>query len=243
MRVRLGTPILQSAINAGVVQQQNAAVPRPRRRCDSVHPLQFHFGGVAHQQSTRLTCERQRGQHSSLPPFFEGIAQTVRADASHALGRRRESFCPHHFCPCGVAQSTCLPLMLEITGAKRSGAPISSPPKHCQRCIRSVSERVRCNSGWGLQFRNGGRAQAPQSNQRSGRRHKPAGPGAAPGTATISASLQQPADFFCKEILSVQLRREAPSFCSRSPTQRHDVENVASAGASPAASTILACKH
>src|SRR5437867_6487373 len=24
---------------AGVVQQQNAAVPRPRRRCDSVHPL------------------------------------------------------------------------------------------------------------------------------------------------------------------------------------------------------------
>jgi hypothetical protein len=26
---------------AGVVQQQNAAVPRPRRRCDSVHPLQY----------------------------------------------------------------------------------------------------------------------------------------------------------------------------------------------------------
>ena len=101
-----------------MVQQQNAAVPRPRRRCDSVHPLQFHFGGVAHQQSARLTCERQRGQHSSPPPFFEGIAQPVRADASHASGRRRESFCPHHFCPCGVAQSTCLPLMQEITGAK-----------------------------------------------------------------------------------------------------------------------------
>ena len=29
---------------------------------------------------------------------------------------------------------------------------------------------------------------------------------------------------------------------SRSPTQRHDVENVASAGANPAASTISACK-
>ncbi|GEM_PF-1279383 len=43
------------------------AVPRPRRRCDSVHPLQF--GGVAHQQSARLTCERQRGRHSPLPPF------------------------------------------------------------------------------------------------------------------------------------------------------------------------------
>ena len=36
MRVRLGTPF-----HAGVVQQQNAAVPRPRRRCDSVHPLHF----------------------------------------------------------------------------------------------------------------------------------------------------------------------------------------------------------
>ena len=34
MRVRLGTPVF-----AGVVQQQNAAVPRPRQRCDSVHPL------------------------------------------------------------------------------------------------------------------------------------------------------------------------------------------------------------
>ena len=29
-------------------------------------------GGVAHQQSTRSTCERQRGQHSSLPPFSRG---------------------------------------------------------------------------------------------------------------------------------------------------------------------------
>ena len=78
----------------------------------------FILGSVAHHQSARLTCERQRGQHSSPPPFFEGIAQPVRADASHASGRRRESFCPHHFCPCGVAQSTCLPLMQEITGAK-----------------------------------------------------------------------------------------------------------------------------
>jgi hypothetical protein len=54
---------------AGVVQQQNAAVPRPRRRCDSVHPLHSR-GSVAHQQSARVTCERQRGQHSPLPPFL-----------------------------------------------------------------------------------------------------------------------------------------------------------------------------
>ena len=124
------TSIYRRFTKAGVVQQQNAAVPRPRRRCDSVHPLQFHFGGVAHQQSARLTCERQRGQHSSLPPFFEGIAQPVRADASHASGRRRESFCPHHFCPCGVAKSTCLPLMQEITGAK--------PVRDANSCPQSI---------------------------------------------------------------------------------------------------------
>jgi hypothetical protein len=52
------------------------------------------LGGVTQQQSTRLTCERQRGQHSSLPPLSEGIAQPVRADASHASGRKCESSCP-----------------------------------------------------------------------------------------------------------------------------------------------------
>jgi len=26
------------------------------------------------------------------------------------------------------------------------------PPKHFQRCVRSVSESARRNSGWGLQF-------------------------------------------------------------------------------------------
>ena len=112
MRVRLGTPVF-----AGVVQQQNAAVPRPRQRCDSVH-RSISVGSVAHQQSARLTCERQRGQHSPLPPFFRGHSSVSRAGASHAPGRRRDSFCPHHFCPCGVVQSTCLPLMQEITGAK-----------------------------------------------------------------------------------------------------------------------------
>ena len=30
------------------------------------------LGDVAHQQSARLTCERQRGQHSSLSPFSRG---------------------------------------------------------------------------------------------------------------------------------------------------------------------------
>ena len=127
MRVRLGTPTF-----VGVVQQQNAALPKPRRRCDSVHPL--HFGGVAHQQSTRLTYERQRGQHSPLPPFFRGHSLVSRAGASHAPGRRRDSFCPNHFCPCGVVQTTCLPLMQEITGAK----PVRDANFHAPKALSAM---------------------------------------------------------------------------------------------------------
>src|SRR5215471_10613532 len=73
------------------------------------------------------------------PTISEGIAQPARADASHASGRRpiaaRDSelssfgasilqglgspiLLPSSFCPCGVVQPTCLPLMQEITGAK-----------------------------------------------------------------------------------------------------------------------------
>jgi hypothetical protein len=65
-----------------------------------------------------------------------------------------------------------------------------------------------------------GRAQAPQSGQRSSGFHKPAVSGAAPETATILrqgfgwrailASTQQPADFFCKEFLPEQHRLESP---------------------------------
>ncbi len=85
-------------------------------RFRSLAPIKLE--GVAHQQSARLTCERQRGQHSPLPPFSRGHSSVSRARASHIPGRRRDSFCPHHFCPCGVVQSTCLPLMQEITRAK-----------------------------------------------------------------------------------------------------------------------------
>ena len=72
-----------------------------------------------------------------VPTIFEGIAQPARADASHASGQRCKSFCPHHFCPCGVVQPTCLPLMQEITGAKpvrdanftaRGSRGIADPP-------------------------------------------------------------------------------------------------------------------
>ena len=111
MRVRLGTPF-----QAGVVQEQNAAVPRLRRRCDSVHPL--HFRGRSSSAERSFDMREAKRAALFVPTIFEGIAQSARADASHASGRRRKSSCPHHFCPCGVVQPTCLPLMQEITGAK-----------------------------------------------------------------------------------------------------------------------------
>ncbi len=117
----------------------------------------------------------------SAPTIFEGIAQPVRADASHASGRRRESFCPHHFGPCGVVQPTRLPLKQEITGAK----PVRDANFHAPKAfpaMPSLGKRVSS-----VQLRVGAPiSKRPQSNQRSGRRHKPARPGAAPGTATIS---------------------------------------------------------
>ena len=90
MRVRLGTPFLRVWFNSRMRPCQgrdDGAIPFTRS---------IYIGSVAHQQSARLTCERQRGQHSPLPPFFRGHSSVSRAGASHAPGRRRDSFCPHH---------------------------------------------------------------------------------------------------------------------------------------------------
>ena len=159
---------------------QNAALPRPRRRCDSVHLLQFC--GVAQQQRCLRTAtgkaalwwQSARTSHH----FPEGIAQPVRADASHASGRRRESFCPHHFCPCGVVQSTCLPLMQEIPGAKPVRDANSYRP---QSIVSDALPRYGSEPGAIL-----GEGSISQSSQRSSGFHKPAGSGAAPETATTN---------------------------------------------------------
>jgi len=54
------------------------------------------------------------------------------------------------------------------------------------------------------------RAETAQSSQRSSGFHKPALSRAALETATSIASMQQPADFFCKETLPGRHRLEAP---------------------------------
>ena len=89
VRVRLGTPF-----HAGVVQQQNAAVPRLRRRCNTVHPL--HFRGRSSSAERSFDMREAKRAALFVPTIFEGIAQPARADASHASGQRCKSFCPHH---------------------------------------------------------------------------------------------------------------------------------------------------
>ena len=54
---------------AGVVQQQNAAVPRPRRRCDSVHPLHFRWECSSPAERSRDMREAERAALSA-PTIF-----------------------------------------------------------------------------------------------------------------------------------------------------------------------------
>src|SRR6059036_1642188 len=75
----------------------------------------------------------------------------------------------------------------------------------------SVQLRVGAPVWW----RSGRTQVPPQSSQRSGRFHTLAVSRAALGTATIYASLQQPVDFFCKEIVPGQHRLEAPFLFAR----------------------------
>jgi hypothetical protein len=95
--------------------------------------------------------------------------------------------------------------MQETTGAKPVRDAIFHAPKAFSAMLllgMQVSS---------VQFRVGApNSERPQSNQRSGRRHKPAESRAALGTATIFASMQQPANFFCKEIEPEHPRLEAP---------------------------------
>ena len=126
-------------------------MPRLRRRCDSVHPL--HFRGRSSSAERSFDMREAKRAALFVPTIFEGIAQLARADASHASGQRCKSFYPHHFCPCGVVQTTCLPLMQEIAGAK----PVRDAILHLRFTIYELrfggrAQAPRCNSGWGLQF-------------------------------------------------------------------------------------------
>ena len=88
-----------------------------------------------------------------------------------------------------------------------------------------------CNSGWGLQFRSRASAQAGFISSLCPGQHWRLRP---------FSLLAAAAGFLCKKVAPGQHRREAPFVFARVVQQkRHDVENVASAGANPAASTTF----
>ena len=105
--------------------------------------------------------------------------------------------------PCGVVQPSCLPLMQEITGAKpvRDANFIALKALSAMRFLGTEVSLVQLRV----------RAPISQSSQVSDEFHKLVVSGAAPETATILASMQQPADFLCKEVLPEHHRLEAPS--------------------------------
>ncbi len=99
--------------------------------------------------------------------------------------------------------------MQEITGAK----PVRDAKSIALKALLAMHSLGKRISSVQLRVRApnpGGRPQGPQSSQPSRGSHKPAVSGAAPETATIFASTQQPADFFCKEFLPEHHRLEAP---------------------------------
>jgi len=99
-----------------------------------------------------LTCERQGGQHSCLPPFPEGVAQPASADASPASGRKCESSCPHHLS--GSSMRRPFPLAgsagfrrVRVTGGRRrvvlpGGRPEEVKPGENRQGIETWKNRV-----------------------------------------------------------------------------------------------------
>ena len=76
----------------------------------------------------------------SAPTIFEGIAQSAeRMRHMHQVeGANRSALT---ICPCGVVQTTCLPLMQEITGAKPVGDANSIALKALS-AMRSLGKRT-----------------------------------------------------------------------------------------------------
>ena len=142
------------------------------------------------------------------------------------------------FCPCGVVQPTCLPLMQEITGAKpvrdaiysaRGSRGIADPPDlgsgslgRASRLAPTIFDAPKALSAMRLlgkqaslvQFRVGAPfywlfhkiAVEPALRQVSYARCAQG----STGDCDHFASMQQPADFFCKEFLPEHHRLEAP---------------------------------
>ena len=110
------------------------------------------------------------------------------------------------------------------------------PPKHFQRCPRSVSESARCNFGWGLQIQN----DRSRTSVQAGVISQPS-PGQHWGLRPFRLHVPMHRDGFLlqRNRAGAAPAGESISFARVVQQQRHDVESVASAGAIPAASTIF----
>ena len=211
-------------------------MPRLRRRCDSVHPL--HFRGRSSPAERSFDMREEKRAALFAPTIFRGHSSASQSGCFTCIRSKARILLPSPF-----LSLWCSPVNMPAphAGDHRSEAGQGRqfmPPKHCQRCIRSVTESARCNSGWGLQFQNrrsrtsvqAGVISQPRPGQHRGLRP----------SLPLCSSLRIS---FVKRSCRCNSDGRLQSFCSRSPMQRHDVESVDSAGASPAASTISACKH
>jgi hypothetical protein len=146
------------------------------------------WGGVAHQQSARLTCERQRGQHSSLPPFSRGHSSASQSGCFTCIRSKARFLLPSPFLSLWCSPAN--------TPASQAGDHRSEAGQgHHVQALKALSAMHSLGKRFSpVQFRV--RAPIAQSSQCSSGFHKPAVSGAAPETATIVASMQQPADFW-----------------------------------------------
>ena len=189
-----------------------------------------------------MTCERQRGQHASLPPVSRGHSSASQSGCFTCIRSKARILLPSPF-----LSLWCSPVNMPAphAGDHRSEAgrgrqfhfalkALAAMPSLGKR-ISPVQLRVRAPFLAVRKDRSRASAQVGFISPLCPGPHRRLRPFSPPCSSLRISFVKNS----CRSNTGWRLH----SICSRSPTQRHDVENVASAGASPAASTILACKH
>ncbi len=175
-------------------------MPRPRRRCDSVHPL--HLWGRSSSAERSFDMREVKRAALFAPTIFRGHSSASQSGCFTCIRSKARILLPSPFLSLWCSPAN--------TPASQAGNHRSEAGQGRQlialKALSAMDSLGKRDSS--VQLRVG--APITQSSQRPSRFHKPAVSGAAPETATISASMQQPADCFCKAILPGQHRLEAP---------------------------------
>ena len=159
-----------------MVQQPERGFAKAETTVRLRSPAPF-FGGVAHQQSARLTCERQRGQHSSLPPFSRGHSSASQSGCFTCIRSKARTLLPSPFLSLWCSPDN-MPASHAGDHRSKAGQGYQLIALKALSAMHSLGKRISP-----VQFRV--RAPVAQSSQRSSGFHKPAVSGAAPETATI----------------------------------------------------------